>query len=291
MVICYKIQTLTCSRPIFLWLQVKIKNWVNGDESASLDGLSARFGASLPTSVSKALRLPAILANPFNSCNKLSSKLSNSFVVAERGDCTYATKAEIAESSDLTEMVCTKNETHLNITIPVVMIPKSAGDYLRGSMSSSGKVDILLYSPTRPILDISVVFLVLMAVGTIVSASFWDEFTAHEQVGEHYNQSRWKQDQPSAETNQEDTEKNTLKIKAVGAIAFVIVASGMHFCIVSLISRASKHCRQMKINIPIIGKVSVIAIVVLPFCIAFSIIWVGNRHSPHAWIGQDILVS
>ncbi|URD86818.1 signal peptide peptidase-like [Musa troglodytarum] len=99
MVICYKIQTLTCSRPIFLWLQVKIKNWVNGDESASLDGLSARFGASLPTSVSKALRLPAILANPFNSCNKLSSKLSNSFVVAERGDCTYATKAEIAESS------------------------------------------------------------------------------------------------------------------------------------------------------------------------------------------------
>ncbi|CAL9202974.1 signal peptide peptidase-like 2 [Musa acuminata AAA Group] len=296
---------------------VKIKNWVNGDESASLDGLSARFGASLPTSVSKALRLPAILANPFNSCNKLSSKLSNSFVVAERGNCTYATKAEIAESSgaaglmvinddeDLTEMVCTKNETHLNITIPVVMIPKSAGDYLRRSMSSGGKVDILLYSPTRPILDISVVFLVLMAVGTIVSASFWDEFTAHEQ------------DQPSAETNQEDSEKNTLKIKAVGAIAFVIVASaflvvlfffmsssfvfalnvifslagsqGMHFCIVSLISRASKRCRQMKINIPILGKVSVIAIVVLPFCIAFSIIWVGNRHSPHAWIGQDIL--
>ncbi|URD86821.1 signal peptide peptidase-like [Musa troglodytarum] len=55
---------------------VKIKNWVNGDESASLDGLSARFGASLPTSVSKALRLPAILANPFNSCNKLSSKVN-----------------------------------------------------------------------------------------------------------------------------------------------------------------------------------------------------------------------
>ncbi|RZS00981.1 hypothetical protein BHM03_00030774 [Ensete ventricosum] len=151
-----------------------------------------------------------------------------------------------------------------------------------------------------------------MAVGTIVSASFWDEFTAHEQVGEHYNQSRW-----NAETNQEDSVKNTLKIKAVGAIAFVIVASGflvvlfffmsssfvfalnvifslagsqgMHFCIVSLISRASKRCGQMKINIPILGKVSVIAIVVLPFCIAFSIIWVGNRHSPHAWIGQDIL--
>lgn len=33
------------------------------------------------------------------------------------------------------------------------------------------------------------------------------------------------QDQPSAETNQEDSEKNTLKIKAVGAIAFVVVAS------------------------------------------------------------------
>lgn len=33
------------------------------------------------------------------------------------------------------------------------------------------------------------------------------------------------QDQPSAEMNEEDSEKETVEIKAVGAISFVIVAS------------------------------------------------------------------
>ncbi|RWW31852.1 hypothetical protein GW17_00003510 [Ensete ventricosum] len=53
---------------------VKVNNWLNGDERPSLDGLSARFGALLPSSVSKASKLPAILANPLNSCNNLSLK-------------------------------------------------------------------------------------------------------------------------------------------------------------------------------------------------------------------------
>ncbi|RRT67141.1 hypothetical protein B296_00039553, partial [Ensete ventricosum] len=33
------------------------------------------------------------------------------------------------------------------------------------------------------------------------------------------------QDQPSAEMNEEDSEKETVEIKAVGAVSFVIVAS------------------------------------------------------------------
>ncbi|CAL9782019.1 unnamed protein product [Musa acuminata subsp. burmannicoides] len=307
---------------------VKVNNWLNGDERPSLDGLSARFGALLPTSVSKALKLPAVLANPFNSCNNLSLKLSDSIVVVKRGDCTYATKARIAESSgaagllvinddeDLTEMVCGKNETLLNITIPVVMIPKSAGENITASLSSGGKVDVLLYAPTRPIIDISVVFLALMSVGSIISASLWDDFSAHDQVDEHYNQLRRK-DQPSAEMNEEDSEKETVEIKAVGAISFVIVASaflvllfffmsysfvlllivlfciagsqGLHACLLSIILRVFKGCRQMRKNIPIFGEVTILSIVLLPFCFAFAISWAINRHSPHSWIGQDIL--
>lgn len=62
-----------------LLFQVKVNNWLNGEERPSLDGLSARFGALLPSSVSKALKLPAILANPFNSCNNLSLKVNIQF--------------------------------------------------------------------------------------------------------------------------------------------------------------------------------------------------------------------
>lgn len=52
----------------------------------------------------------------------------------------------------------------------------------------SNAVELLLYSPNRPILDYSVIFLWLMAVGTIVTASLWAEFTGTEQCDERYNE-------------------------------------------------------------------------------------------------------
>lgn len=36
-------------------------------------------------------------------------------------------------------MVCTEDDTSLNLTIPVVMIPKSAGVYLKDSLISGQK--------------------------------------------------------------------------------------------------------------------------------------------------------
>ncbi|ONK79796.1 uncharacterized protein A4U43_C01F10160 [Asparagus officinalis] len=54
-------------------LKVKIKNCVNGTEGNSVVGLSARFGSSLPSHASKALKTSAVLANPFN-CSSPSSR-------------------------------------------------------------------------------------------------------------------------------------------------------------------------------------------------------------------------
>jgi hypothetical protein len=45
---------------------------------------------------------------------------------------------------------------------------------------------VLLFSPKRPIVDISEVFLWVMAVGTILGASFWSAWTAKEAAQEHY---------------------------------------------------------------------------------------------------------
>lgn len=49
-------------------------------------------------------------------------------------------------------------------------------------------VELLLYSPKRPIVDFSVVFLWMMAVGTLACASLWSEFTAPERTDERYNE-------------------------------------------------------------------------------------------------------
>lgn len=46
----------------------------------------------------------------------------------------------------------------------------------------------LLYAPTRPIVDFSVILLWAMAVGTIVTASLWQDFGTSENSDERYNE-------------------------------------------------------------------------------------------------------
>jgi hypothetical protein len=46
--------------------------------------------------------------------------------------------------------------------------------------SFSLKVSVQLYSPKRPQVDVAEVFLWLMAVGTILCASYWSAWTARE---------------------------------------------------------------------------------------------------------------
>ena len=49
-------------------------------------------------------------------------------------------------------------------------------------------VEVLLYAPTRPVVDSAVVFLWMMAVGTVVCAALWPEYIACEQNDERYNE-------------------------------------------------------------------------------------------------------
>ena len=55
-------------------------------------------------------------------------------------------------------------------------------------MLISNAVEFLLYAPTRPVVDFSVIFLWAMAVGTIVTASLWQEFGTSEHADERYNE-------------------------------------------------------------------------------------------------------
>ncbi|XP_072966175.1 signal peptide peptidase-like 2 [Typha angustifolia] len=298
--------------------RVKIRNWVNGVEKSSIVGITARFGAVLPSNASENLKKQAVLANPISCCTNSSSKLSGSIVLAKRGDCTYIDKAKIAQSrsaaglllindeEELSKMVCMQNDSALSIKIPVVMMPTLEGEKIKKSLETGGRVDILLYSPNEKDVDFSVAFLWLMAVGTIVCASLWDEYISSEK------------DQPNAELNDKgDSENEIIEMKTKGAIVFVIAASafliilyffmsswlvwllivlfclagaeGMCFCTVTLTSRIFRGCGQIRVNLPLLGEVLVLSIFVFPLCLAFSISWAANQKSSFAWIGQDIL--
>ncbi|CAN6447982.1 unnamed protein product [Victoria cruziana] len=309
---------------------VKVKNWVNGEEGISMVGLSARFGSPLPTREKEAVKLNAVLANPLNGCSNSSLKLSSSILLVKRGDCTFTTKAKVAQAEgaggllvmndkeDLYKMVCTENDTSsINITIPVAMIPKSAGSAFQQSLVAGKKVEISLYSPRRPVVDLSEIFLWVIAVGTIVCASVWPEFIACEQTDERYNQLTKKESHGTGATVKDEYEKEILDINAKGAVIFIILASaflmllyffmsswfiwllivlfciggieGMHVCLVTLISRMCGGCGEKAINVPLIGEVLLLSVVILPFCAAFAVFWAANQHASYAWIGQDIL--
>ncbi|KAL7177046.1 hypothetical protein ACSBR2_030385 [Camellia fascicularis] len=305
---------------------VKVKILVNGVEGDVLGGLTARFGGNLPTHAEDSIKLPAVFANPLNCCSSSSSKISGSFALSTRGDCDFMTKAEVAQSGgaagllvindgeDLLEMSCPDNHI-ANITIPVVMISKSGGVAINKSMTSGKRVELAFYSPDRPIVDVSMVLLWLMAVGTIVCASLWSEFTTSGQNDEHYNE--LSKDSANAGTVQDDDEKEMLDISAKSAIVFVITASiflvllylfmsswfvwllivlfcigGTEICLLFcfyLLYSKWRNCGQKKVNLPLFGEISVLSLVVLLFCLVFSILWAAKRGASYSWVGQDIL--
>ncbi|KAJ6334167.1 hypothetical protein OIU78_011136, partial [Salix suchowensis] len=186
-----------CDHPYNL---VKVKNWANGVEGETFSGITARFGAFLPKEEKNSNILTAVLSNPLNGCSPSSSKLSGSIATVVRGGCDFTTKAEIAQSEgaaallvindeeELAEMGCEKGSSAQDISIPVVLIPKSGGQYLNKSIVDGQKVELLFYAPVRPPVDFSVIFLWIMAVGTVVCASVWSEIATSEETNERYNE-------------------------------------------------------------------------------------------------------
>ncbi|XP_015887060.2 signal peptide peptidase-like 5 [Ziziphus jujuba] len=314
----------SCNNPYKL---VKVKNWADGVERDTFVGVNARFGSLLPIRYNSTLKWPVVLTNPLNGCSKSTTQLSRSVALSVRGDCDFTVKAQNAESGgalalmvindkeDLYKMVCPENATTLNISIPTVMIPKSGGEKLNDSLSSGKKVEVAMYSPKRPVVDFSVVFLWMMAVGTLAVATLWSDFTSVEETDERYNELSPKRS--SKDETSKDDESDILDINAKGAVVFVLTAStflvllyffmsswfvwvliilfsiggieGMHNVIVSLISSKCRSCGRKTLTLPLVGEISILSFIVLLFCMAFAIVWIIKRKSSHAWIGQDIL--
>uniref|UniRef100_A0A8R7UWU9 Uncharacterized protein n=1 Tax=Triticum urartu TaxID=4572 RepID=A0A8R7UWU9_TRIUA len=174
--------------------------------------------------------------------------------------------------------------------------------------------DPSINEPSRPVVDPSLCFLFIMAVGTIVCSSLWGEFVACQQIDGRYNQLAWQQGPNSGTNNRQD--KQVIEITAKRAVFQIVGCSvllllfyfmsswvawllivlfciggieSMHVCLVTIISRICKDWRNNTVQLPLYGEVLTLSLGVAPFCTVFVILWAAYRHSSFAWIGQDIL--
>ncbi|KAL6495498.1 Signal peptide peptidase-like 4 [Orobanche gracilis] len=308
---------------------VKIPVWQDGKEVMEFVGVGARFGVTLESKEKRANQTKVVLADPPDCCSKPRNKLAGEVILVHRGDCSFVTKANVAEAAgasalliinsarELFKMVCEANETDINIGIPVVMLPRDAGESLKQNMNSTSHVSIQMYSPKRPEVDVAEVFLWLMAVGSILCASYWSAWSAREAAVE--------QDKLLKDGSDMDLSKDfyssggVVDINTTSAILFVLIAScflvmlyklmshvfieilvavfciggieGLQTCLVALLSclRWFDHAAESYVKVPFLGAVSHLTFAVSPFCIAFAVLWAVFRRVSLAWIGQDIL--
>jgi len=306
---------------------VKIQTWINGREGEEYVGVSARFGTPVVSKEKAANKSRLVLADPYDSCTTLREKLTGEAALVHRGNCTFTTKAKFVQAAgavailvindreELYKMVCAPNDTASEIKIPAVMLPKTAGASFQRRLKEGGSVGVVIYSPDRPLVDIAEVFLWLMAVGTILCASFWSAWSAREACNEYCKSLK---DDPDAFVIEEDSgDKGVVDISTTSAILFVVIAScfliliykfmslwflellvvifciggveGLQTCLVALLSRWLTRARRLYVHIPFCGAVSALTLAVLPFCITFAVVWAVYRRNSFAWIGQDIL--
>ncbi|XP_062146384.1 signal peptide peptidase-like 2 [Alnus glutinosa] len=306
---------------------VKVQTWVNDIEDAEFVGVGARFGTAIVSKEKNANQRRLTLSDPRDCCSAPKNKLTGNVVMVDRGLCKFTAKANFAEAAgakavliinnqkELYKMVCEPNETDLDIRIPVVMLPQDAGASLEKMLMNSTSVSVQLYSPLRPVVDIAEVFLWLMAVGTILCASYWSAWGAREAAIEQ--EKLLKDAADEIPRTKAIVTSGVVDINITSAVLFVVIAScflvilyklmslwfiellvvlfciggveGLQTCLVALLSRWFKRSGESYIKVPVFGAVSYLTLAVSPLCIAFAVVWAVYRNVSFAWIGQDIL--
>ncbi|KAJ0051921.1 hypothetical protein Pint_00443 [Pistacia integerrima] len=214
---------------------VKVPTWVDRVPDIEYVGVGARFGTTLESKEKHANETRLVLADPPDCCSKPKNKLNHEVLLVHRGGCSFTTKANFAEEvnasailiinykTELFKMVCEANETDVDIQIPAVMLPQDAGASLENNIKKNSSVFVQLYSPKRPLVDVAEVFLWLMAVGTILCASYWSAWTAREAAIE---QDKLLKDASEELLNSENVSSSGfLDVNTTSAVLFVVVAS------------------------------------------------------------------
>ncbi|KAJ0572118.1 putative PA domain, peptidase A22B, signal peptide peptidase [Helianthus annuus] len=235
--------TLSCLNEFL----VKVQTWVDGVEGAEFVGVGARFGTTIVSKEKNANQTHLTRSDPRDCCSQPKKKVSVSqfliqfldltgdVIMVTRGRCKFTTKANFAQAAgasavliinnqrELYKMVCEPDETDLDIHIPTVMLPQDAGVELERMLSNGSSISVQLYSPKRPVVDIAEVFLWLMAVGTVLCASYWSAWSANEAAIEH---DKLLQDFSEDLSNAKVVgTSGIVEVNTKSAVLFVVVAS------------------------------------------------------------------
>ncbi|XP_074263328.1 signal peptide peptidase-like 4 [Silene latifolia] len=307
---------------------VKVPTWVDGFEDVEYVGVGARFGPTLESKEKHANRTKLTLADPPDCCSPPRNKLTGEAILVYRGNCSFTTKANNAEdagasailivnnSTELFKMVC-ETDADTDIRIPAIMLPNDAGATLENLLYNDSSVYLQLYSPKRPAVDVAEVFLWLMALGTILCASYWSAWNAREAAIERDKLSKDASDEMVAASG--TGYSGFVDISTGSALLFVVIASGflvmlyklmsvwfidvlvvlfciggaegLQTCLVAFLSSFKwfEHAAVTIVKVPFFGAISCLAMAVSPLCIIFAVVWAVFRREAYAWIGQDIL--
>ncbi|CAI7907772.1 unnamed protein product, partial [Closterium sp. NIES-54] len=172
---------------------------ISGSNDPQILALEASFGAGLPKTKADALSFSLAQMQPLLACSDPLPPLPSfqgQAVLVQRGDCSFASKAlrvqrlgaaaviVINSEEGIIGMGC--NETDLTegvVTIPVVMVSNSSGQFLLRALSnasasasasaSAAPVTVSLYAPPRSLLDVAELVLWALALLSLVGASAW----------------------------------------------------------------------------------------------------------------------
>ncbi|XP_074330062.1 signal peptide peptidase-like 2 isoform X1 [Apium graveolens] len=306
---------------------VKVQTLIDGVEGEQFVGVGARFGTTIVSDQKTANISRLALSDPRDCCVPLKKKLTGEVIMVDRGNCKFTKKANVAQAAgasailvvnnrrELYKMVCDPDETDLDIHIPAVMLPQDAGSSLEKLILERSSVSVQLFSPHRPAVDVAEVFLWLMAVGTIVCASYWSAWSAKEAFIEQDKLLKDASDEHSL--TKAVGVNSVVEVNTLSALLFVVVAScflvifykvmsywfievlvilfclggieGLQTCLVAFLSRWFKKSAESLTKVPLFGAVSNLRLAVSPFCVVFAIVWAVYRDASYAWIGQDIL--
>ncbi|MCO5551840.1 hypothetical protein L7F22_005344 [Adiantum nelumboides] len=177
-------------------------------------------------------------------------------------------------------------------------------------------VEVSLLSPNRPLWDWAELFLGIMAMCTIGCASYWSAETAKGEANERYKELDEKDSPFDMDIEKTADEEESVNISMKAAASFVVFASvlllllyfflseftiwilvivfciagieGLQHCTVAMLTRFFKRLGQKFVTIPCLGDVSLIALLVFPFCLGLAIWWVLHRQAFYAWAIQDV---
>ncbi|WMV48557.1 hypothetical protein MTR67_041942 [Solanum verrucosum] len=231
-------------------------------------------------------------------------------LINNEGGCNPDSHCHLRSQGPL-DIACPNNSTISNVTIPVVSISKEGADIIDKYINSGKKgkpwphmycLDVFIKgvtykaSPAKKEIDGKTFDIEEMACSI-------DPFPLTAKDDDM--------------TVKEEDDSEILHITAWTAIGFVISAStflvllyffmstwfvwllillfciggieGLHNCIVTLILSKFRGCGKKTLNLPLVGEVAILSLVVLTLCVGFAIFWAINRKESYSWVGQDIL--